>query len=612
MLACTELMHRQVKRGCFRSSPPSRATTQYVFLLSVLFFTKSCASSQKPHVIELRGTTRGSSSSTTTTKLAGQPSVAPPAAAGAASAVNLSGSGSGTLGQQAAAAAGGRGAGPLSPRGNLPRAQSAAAAVSSRGEGQYAMPRSAAGQQPHPGGAGRGSSPAFFLPPLDVDAPQRGSGAGHMTSSGAGQQYSHHHTERPVSFSSTPPPSPAMDADAGAGREGHRHAASAAGGEGGSGHAVLADAAGSAGGRASHTGQMGAAAAARHSTGGGGAVTVFDRKVYVSVYADGPTKVLCFSDDPLWTGGSEADEGGDALQLLSRLHQVARQLLSVDRQLELYQGAAYGLRPARGSRAVPALLLLQQQQQQQGSSMMVARRGSIVSGGGMDGAAAAAAASTAQRQDQHQRHSQELPVLLQGAVACPGSAANAGSTASAALALLQQMNRPAAQQQQQHNQQHQHSHSSAVGRGAVTTYGGGRGSEVSVDSTAWPGAVAAAALGAHTLSGLDGAFGHDSNNNAALPVVEGQHGSSAAARLLSLSPQTAMTQSHVSARPLAGVAAAAAAGVRVAGGLLGAEGGLDGGVRLYYDKLTLLLDSQLPLGGNVKVGVGMRFLFEGC
>jgi hypothetical protein len=71
---------------------------------------------------------------------------------------------------------------------------------------------------------------------------------------------------------------------------------------------------------------------------------------------------------------------------------------------------------------------------------------------------------------------------------------------------------------------------------------------------------------------------------------------------VSLSPQTVLPASHVSSRPLAGAAAAAAAGVRVAGGMLGAEGGVEGGVKLYYDKLTLLLDSQLPLGGNVKVG----------
>jgi hypothetical protein len=294
---------------------------------------------------------------------------------------------------------------------------------------------------------------------------------------------------------------------------------------------------------------------------------VFDRKVYVSVYADGPTKVLCFSDDPLWTGSSEADEGGDAQQLLSRLHHMARQLLTVDRQLELYQGAAYGLKPGRGSRAVPALLLLQHQQLGPGGHQL--RRGSVASGGG----AAAAEAAAQPRQ-------QQVPLLLQGAV--DGVGAAAGSTAAAALALLQHMAPPGAALQQ--------SKVPAVGRGSVTAVGM-RSSEVSLD-VSWPGAAAAAALG---IGGMSyGPYGH----------IDGVRASEVFAQPalhMSPSPQTVLPPSHVSSRPLAGAAAAAAAGVRVAGGMLGAEGGVEGGVKLYYDKLTLLLDSQLPLGGNVKV-----------
>jgi hypothetical protein len=131
---------------------------------------------------------------------------------------------------------------------------------------------------------------------------------------------------------------------------------------------------------------------------------------------------------------------------------------------------------------------------------------------------------------------------------------------------------------------------------------GGRGSEsLSADAAPWPSAAAAAALG---LSSTHGAY----TVTAAAPADTADGFAEAfatplapAARLSLLSPQVALSQSHVSARPLAGAAAAAAAGVRVTGGLLGAEGGLEGGVKLYYDKLTLLLDSQLPLGGNVKV-----------
>jgi hypothetical protein len=289
---------------------------------------------------------------------------------------------------------------------------------------------------------------------------------------------------------------------------------------------------------------------------------------------------LCFSDDPLWTGSNDADEGGDTLQLLSRLHHIARQLMSVDRQLELYQGAAYGLKPSRGSRAVPALLLLQHQQQLAASGEVGLRRGCVLS--------AAGGGSSGQAVVQQQVPQQELPVLLQGATS---NAVAAGSTATAALALLQRMGRPAAPQQQSLQ-------AAAVGRGSIAAVGV-RGSDSLSDAVTWPNAATAAALGigshAYTGDAMDGV-----SEVFAVP----------AARISMMSPQTACTHSHISARPAAGAAAAAAAGVRVAGGLLGAEGGMEGGVQLYYDKLTLLLDSQLPLGGNVKVSRKPQLLAE--
>lgn len=529
---------------------------------------------QKPRVIEIRGATRSTGSSSSkkapsAAAAAASASGSAPAAAGAASAVNVTSSGSGAhLGHHAAA--------PVSPKGGLLRAQTVAGDgrhMSRMGAGQagsVSLQSAAAAnrqQQRHSTGHPVSGSGSFFLPgPLDVDfqqQQQQGSFVGTGgSSSSQGKLASQLHN---AAF--TPPPSPAVaPADAGRGSGpgfGPHEVHSRGGGQAG------ADAA--AGVRASHSGL-----GTRHSGGGGGAVTVFDRKVYVSVYADGPTKVLCFSDDPLWTGSNDADEGGDTLQLLSRLHHVARQLMSVDRQLELYQGAAYGLKPGRGSRAVPALLLLQHQQQLAAGGAAGLRRGSMLSAGGGGGGGSGGQLAVQQQQGQQQ---QELPVLLQGAAS---SAAGAGSTTTAALALLQQMGRPAAAQQQS-------SQAAAVGRGTIAAVGV-RGSDSVSDAIPWPSAATAAALGigSHAYAGdaIDGV------SEVLIPP---------AVRISMLSPQTAFTQSHISARPLAGAAAAAAAGVRVAGGLLGAEGGMEGGVKLYYDKLTLLLDSQLPLGGNVKV-----------
>jgi hypothetical protein len=150
------------------------------------------------------------------------------------------------------------------------------------------------------------------------------------------------------------------------------------------------------------------------------------------------------------------------------------------------------------------------------------------------------------------------------------------------------MGRPRAEQNQ--------ARAPAVGRGSLATVGLGGSSDsltLSTDAVLWAPAAAAAALGL----GIHGYGGEAAAVHDALGPAAARQTATAAA----LSPQAALSQSYASGRPLVGAAAAAAAGVRVAGGLLGAEGGLGGGVKLYYDKLTLLLDSQLPLGGNVKV-----------
>lgn len=75
-------------------------------------------------------------------------------------------------------------------------------------------------------------------------------------------------------------------------------------------------------------------------------------------------------------------------------------------------------------------------------------------------------------------------------------------------------------------------------------------------------------------------------------------------------PGVQQATSHISGRTLVGAAAAAGAGVRVSNGLVSVDGP-DGGLRLYYDKLTLLLDSGLPLGGNCKVGDNMQLMGHG-
>jgi hypothetical protein len=65
-----------------------------------------------------------------------------------------------------------------------------------------------------------------------------------------------------------------------------------------------------------------------------------------------------------------------------------------------------------------------------------------------------------------------------------------------------------------------------------------------------------------------------------------------------------MASSLASGRVAQGAAAAADAGLRVSGGVVAVDGDVaEAGLRVHYDKLTLLLDSGLPMGGNCKVGL---------
>jgi hypothetical protein len=176
---------------------------------------------------------------------------------------------------------------------------------------------------------------------------------------------------------------------------------------------------------AQHTAADGGGYSTSSDTGGSrkaaakaGAVAVFDKKVYVSLYADGPTKVLCFSDSPL--AGLGADDEGGTQQLMSRLHQAARQLAQVDRQLGV---AGLGLRTARGSRAVPAALLFQQQSQQQQQQQMGQSQQRFA---GVEDAMTAGAL---------------MPLALHP----PGSSRLAGGMTTAAVSLLQQMSSQQAQ-----------------------------------------------------------------------------------------------------------------------------------------------------------------------
>jgi hypothetical protein len=63
-----------------------------------------------------------------------------------------------------------------------------------------------------------------------------------------------------------------------------------------------------------------------------------------------------------------------------------------------------------------------------------------------------------------------------------------------------------------------------------------------------------------------------------------------------------MASSLASGRVPLGAAAVTNAGLLVSGGLVAVEADMaDAGLRVHYDKLTLLLDSGLPMGGNCKV-----------
>ncbi len=102
----------------------------------------------------------------------------------------------------------------------------------------------------------------------------------------------------------------------------------------------------------------------------------FARKVFVTVYADGPTRVLCFSDEPF--AGGAAEEGG--LQATGyRLEQVARQLRQVGKQLSLVMGPTAVPRAAM-ARAPPLVPSSPQHSPRVGAAVIVAALGG---GGGL-------------------------------------------------------------------------------------------------------------------------------------------------------------------------------------------------------------------------------------
>eukprot|EP00775_Hariotina_reticulata_P006353 gene6353-6586_t len=326
----------------------------------------------------------------------------------------------------------------------------------------------------------------------------------------------------------------------------------------------------------SQTHRAASSSAAAAAAAGAPSLAVFDRKVYVTVYADGPTRVLCFSDEATAGASTEEDEGGSQ-QLMSRLHQVARNLMSFDRQLALHLGGAYSARVARNMRAVPAVLLMQQQQ----------------------GTTTYRGPGTALQQLQ--------PSLQNEAVSWLGGSS---STTMAAVAVLQQ---------------------AGLQQALVATGAGGqqqpqlrwtRSTGSAYDGSSGAPAAAAATMSASAalmedlemqgrLAGAGSSVKVEQQTQDAptsAPGLEAGHAApatfSGTARVVlpgMLSGSTLASGSHISSKALTGAAAAAGAGVKVSGGLLSADSGPDGGLKLYYDKLTLLLDSGLPLGGNCKV-----------
>ncbi|KAF6253188.1 hypothetical protein COO60DRAFT_1463300 [Scenedesmus sp. NREL 46B-D3] len=238
-------------------------------------------------------------------------------------------------------------------------------------------------------------------------------------------------------------------------------------------------------------------------------------------------KVLCFSDSPL--AGLGADDKGGTQQLMSRLHQAARQLAQVDRQLGV---AGLALRTARGSRAVPAALLFQQQSQQQHQQ-----------------------AGQSHQQVAGVEHALTAGTLMPNALHPPGSSRLPGGMTAAAVALLQQMSSQQAQ--------------AAAGGPAVA-------------AGPWPAPrlqLRPLLVDATCLTQTCARAGQ-------------QH----------VQPSGTIASSLASGRVPPGTAAAANAGLRVSGGMVAVDGDVaDAGLRLHYDKLTLLLDSGLPMGGNCKV-----------
>jgi hypothetical protein len=206
---------------------------------------------QKPRVIELSSKVdkRGS------TKHPAHQGAAP-TAGGAAAAVNVSSSGSGMQSGGSVVVPG------LSIKPMLPRSQTAPGDGRHRSTTAGTSPGAGGRQQQQQHGArvlhSTGGAGGFFLPPpLDTESSQQGTGSSSHAQNGP------HAAAVP---STTPPPSPATGApDAARVGQGHGEAGELGGSLGGSDAANV---------RASQSGM-----AARHSAGGSGAVTVFDRKV---------------------------------------------------------------------------------------------------------------------------------------------------------------------------------------------------------------------------------------------------------------------------------------------------------------------------------------------
>jgi hypothetical protein len=144
------------------------------------------------------------------------------------------------------------------------------------------------------------------------------------------------------------------------------------------------------------------------------------KRVYVKVYADGPTQVLAFSDDPM-VGSPEEGEG--LQQLVRRLQQVSRQL----RLLEKERLAQLGGIPKESRFAVRTAGLAQPQQ----LPHVPSAKGMSAAGRIGDGAARLAALPPP-------GHSRSAAGTMEGAARSAGSqSAAAAAAAGASVACLQ-------------------------------------------------------------------------------------------------------------------------------------------------------------------------------